>query len=243
VTPPIPVSSFVSRAQARTARRFIPALALLAALSCGGDVLAQAKVTPPAAAPATPSAAAPAAASEATPEASPVAIPPELSETARSRYNQGLKEATDLLAQKNYAAAIARLDALIAQRPREPQARFLKGVAQTEQGQVTAAIVTFRTLTEDYPELPEPHNNLAVLYAQKGEYDLARGELETAIMTAPDWPVAHENLGDVFARLAAGQYDRAQALDKTNKTAPAKLALVRQILVPPSPAAAAKPKP
>lgn len=220
-------------------------------LACGANVLAQSKDAPAppandAAPPATPApATAPAATtpSDATPDAAQVTIPPELSETARKTYNQSLKEAAELVVQKRYAAAIAKLDALIAQRPREPQARFLKGVAQTEQGQVDAAIVTFRGLTEDYPELPEPHNNLAVLYAQKGEYDLAKSELETAIRTAPDWPLAHENLGDIFARLAAGQYDRAQTLDKANKTAPAKLALVRQILVPAPTAAAAKPTP
>ena len=166
------------------------------------------------------------------PDAAQITIPPELSEAARRTYNASLKEATDLVTQKNYAAAIAKLDALIAQRPREPQARFVKGVAETEQGKTEAAIATFRALTQDYPELPEPHNNLAVLHAQKGDYDLAQAELKTAILTAPDWPVAHENLGDVYARLAAGEYARAQSLDKANKSAPAKLALARQIIAP-----------
>ena len=50
--------------------------------------------------------------------------------------------------------------------------------------------------------------------------------------TAPDWAVAHENLGDVYVRLAAVQYDRAATLDRDNKTAPAKLALVRELLAP-----------
>ena len=100
----------------------------------------------------------------------------------------------------------------LAQRPREPQARFLKGVAQTEQGQDTAAIATFQSLVEDYPELPEPYNNLAVLYAQKGEYESARVALENAVKTAPDWGIAHENLGDVYIRLGAAQVrDRFEA--------------------------------
>jgi Flp pilus assembly protein TadD len=163
----------------------------------------------------------------------PVAVvPPELSEDARKAYNQGLKEARDLMTRKEFAAATARIDALLASRPREPQARFLKGVAQTEQGQSAAAIATFRGLVEDYPELPEPYNNLAVLYAQKGDYENARVVLETAIRAAPDWAVAHENLGDVYARLAAAQYNRAATLDKGNKTAPAKLVLARQLLAP-----------
>jgi Flp pilus assembly protein TadD len=160
------------------------------------------------------------------------AVPPELSEEARKAYGQGLRDARELMTRKEYSAAAARIDALLATRPREPQARFLKGVVQTEQGQAAAAMATFRGLIEDYPELPEPYNNLAVLYAQKGDYENARIALETAIIAAPDWSVAHENLGDVYARLAAARYDRAAALDKGNKTAPAKLVLVRQLLAP-----------
>jgi len=134
----------------------------------------------------------------AAPAQEPAAVvPAELSADARKAYLQGLREARDLLTRKEYAAAIVRIDALLATRPREPQARFLKGVAQTEQGQSAAAIATFRGLVEDYPELPEPYNNLAVLYAQKGDYDTARSVLETAVRAAPDWAVAHENLGDV----------------------------------------------
>jgi tetratricopeptide (TPR) repeat protein len=170
-------------------------------------------------------------------DAPPINIPPELSDAARRAYSQSLKEAGEMVAQRNYMGAITKLDELIAQRPREPQARFLKGIAQTEQGQTADAFATFLALVADYPELPEPHNNLAVLYAQKGEYDLARSELEMAIKTAPNWPVARENLGDIYARMAALQYERASTLDRANKTAPAKLALVGQLLTP------AKPKP
>ena len=93
----------------------------------------------------------------------------------------------------------------------------------------------FRALIEDYPELPEPYNNLAVLYAQRGEYESARVALETALRTAPDWAVAHENLGDIYARLAAAEYAQAAKLDRDNKTAPAKLALARDLLAQAAP--------
>jgi tetratricopeptide (TPR) repeat protein len=164
----------------------------------------------------------------------------DLTEEARKQYAQALKEAAVLVKDKQYANAQAKLDVLLAQRPREPQARFLKGVVQTEQGHGDAAIATFSGLIEDYPELPEPYNNLAVLYAQKGEYESARVALETAVKAAPDWSIAHENLGDVHARLAAAEYDRAAKLDRSNKTAAVKLALARELLAP---AAAAKAKP
>ncbi len=154
----------------------------------------------------------------------------DLGEEARKQYNAVLKEAGTLIKERQFATAESKLDALIAQRPREPQARFLKGVVETELGHADAAIEIFRGLIADYPELPEPYNNVAVIYAQKGEYDSARIALETAVRTAPNWAVARENLGDIYARLAAAEYDRAAKLDRDNKTAPAKLTLVRNLL-------------
>ena len=166
-------------------------------------------------------------------------VPPELSEEARKQYNTVLKEAGTLIKEKQFESAESKLDVLIAQRPREPQARFLKGVVESELGHADAAMTIFRELIADYPELPEPYNNLAVLLAQKGEYESARVALETAVRTAPDWAVARENLGDIYARLAATEYERAAKLDRDNKTAPAKLTLVRNLFNAASPA---KPK-
>jgi Flp pilus assembly protein TadD len=161
---------------------------------------------------------------------SPPAIqdPREMDETQRRVYTQSLHEAKSLLERKQYADATATLDRLIAERPREPQARFLKGIALTDEGRTEDAIAVFRGLLADFPELPEPRNNLAVLYAQKGEYAQARDELELAVRTAPDYAVAHENLGDVYARLAQVEYEKTIALDKRNRTAAAKLKLIRE---------------
>jgi tetratricopeptide (TPR) repeat protein len=166
--------------------------------------------------------------------------PREFSEAARKVYAQSLREARQLIAGKKYDDAIAVLDKLSAERPREPQARFLKGVALADSGKTDAAITAFQSVLGDFPELPEPHNNLAVLYAQKGQYDLARDELEAAIKAAPDYVVAYENLGDIYAQLAAVNYEKAIARDARNKSAPGKLKLVREVLAPPAPAAASK---
>jgi Flp pilus assembly protein TadD len=160
----------------------------------------------------------------------PAVVPPELSDAARRAYAEGLKDAKSLIAREDYPAATKRIDALLETRPREPQARFLKGVVETAEGRTDEAIATFRALTEDYPEIPEPYNNLAVLYAKKGDFNGARIALETAIAAAPDFAVAHENLADLYARLAAENYERAAKLDPANKTAPAKLVLARQLL-------------
>jgi Flp pilus assembly protein TadD len=163
----------------------------------------------------------------------------ELTEEARKQYALALKEASALVKDRRFEDAQKKLDALLAQRPREPQARFLKGVVETEQGRADAAMSVFRALIEDYPELPEPYNNLAVLYAQRGDFNGARVALETAISAAPDWAIARENLGDIYVRLAAAEYDRAAKLDRENKTAAAKLLLARDLLAP---GASGKPK-
>ena len=159
----------------------------------------------------------------------PVVDPRAMSEHDRRAYADTLREARAQLDKKQYDAAIASLDALIAAHPREPQARFMKGLAEIDAGHDDQGAATLRALAADYPELPEPHNNLAVLYARKGEYEAARNELELALRTAPDYAVAHENLGDVYARLAAAHYERAAELDKRNKSAPAKLKLAREV--------------
>lgn len=199
---------------------------------------------PPLAAAQAPAPTAPAApaAQGSAPQASPVIDPREMSDAARKAYARGLKDARTLLAEKRYAEAIVVLDGLSAQRPREPQARFLKGVALADSGKTDEAIVVYAGLLSDFPELPEVRNNLAVLYAQKGNYEGARDELVAAIAAAPDYAIAYENLGDVYTRLAGTQYEKAIARDAKNKTAPPKLKLVREVLgmrPPPAPAAAA----
>ena len=128
-----------------------------------------------------------------------------------------------------YAAARVKIDAALAADAKNPQARFLRGVVQADQDEPDQAVATFQALTEDFPELPEPYNNLAVIWAQRGQYEKARAALESAIASHPDYAIAHENLGDIYSRLAGAEYDRAAALDKTNKSAQAKLVLVRQL--------------
>jgi tetratricopeptide (TPR) repeat protein len=171
-----------------------------------------------------------------------VTDPREMSEAARKAYSKGLKDARGLLAEKKYAEALVVLDTLTAERPREPQARFLKGVALADSGRTDDAIAIYLSLLADFPELPEVRNNLAVLYAQKGNYEGARDELAAAILAAPDYAIAYENLGDVYTRLAGINYEKALDRDAKNKTASPKLKLVREVLgmrAPPPVAASA----
>lgn len=155
-----------------------------------------------------------------------------------------LADAAKMIRDGQYAGAQAKLDAVLASDVRNPQARFLRGIVEADQGEVDAALSTFQGLTQDFPELPEPHNNLAVIFAQQGRYEDAKAALQQALAASPDYAIAHENLGDVYTRLAGGEYDKALALDKANKSAEAKLALVRELFaVPPSTTAPKLPVP
>lgn len=140
-----------------------------------------------------------------------------------------LKEATRLYQQGQATQALGQVNAYLTSKPRDAQARFLKGVILTNQKKTEEAIKIFTGLTEDYPELPEPYNNLAVLYASLGQYDRAKTALELAIRTHPSYATAHENLGDIYAQLASRAYDKALQLDKTNTTAQTKLSMIKEI--------------
>ena len=150
-----------------------------------------------------------------------------------------LQEANQLLKAGQHAPALAQVNKALAAKPRDPQARFLKAVILTEQGNTKEAIEIFSRLTQDFPELPEPFNNLAVIYAAQGQYEKARAALEQSIRTHPSYATAYENLGDVYAKLASQAYDKALQLDKTNTGAQNKLSLVREIARGPTLVAAA----
>ena len=130
------------------------------------------------------------------------------------------------------AAAISRMDELLASHPNDPQMRFLKGVMLADAKRNDEALVQFQKLTEDFPELAEPFNNLAALYAAAGDYRKARDALEQALLTNPGFVTAHENLGDVFAALARQSYARALQLTPSNVTVSRKLTLMRAMSAP-----------
>ena len=148
-----------------------------------------------------------------------------------------------LLKAGRYPQALEHVNKVIAAKPQDPQARFLKGLILTEQGDTKDAIEVFQKLTQDYPDLPEPYNNLAVIYASQGQYEKARAALEKSIRTHSSYATAYENLGDVYARLASQAYDKALQLDSSNSTAQSKLMLVRSLVgTAPQPSASAEGK-
>lgn len=145
-------------------------------------------------------------------------------------YADTLQEASRLMKQGQYGPALEKAEQVLAAKPKDAQARFMKGLILTEMNRHNDAIAVFTKLTEDYPELPEPYNNLAVLYAQQRQFDKAKNALEMAIRTHPSYATAHENLGDIYARMASQAYDKALQIDSSNASAQSKLALIRDLI-------------
>ncbi|MEO5366171.1 MAG: tetratricopeptide repeat protein [Magnetococcus sp. WYHC-3] len=148
---------------------------------------------------------------------------------APAQANNELSEISTLVEQRQFDAALGRLEGFLAKDPKNAQARFIKGLVLTEQNRRTEAIGVFKQLTEDFPNLPEPYNNLAVLYADAEDYEEAKAALVKAIKTHPAYVTAYENLGDIYAKLASQAYDRALELNGNNTATKAKLALVKKL--------------
>ncbi|MEO8142775.1 MAG: tetratricopeptide repeat protein [Betaproteobacteria bacterium] len=145
-------------------------------------------------------------------------------------FADDVQDASKLLKSGQHQQALERVNKVLAAKPKDAQARFLKGLIYAEQGNSKDATEMFLALTKDYPDLPEPYNNLAVIYASQGQYDKARGALEQSIRTHPSYATAYENLGDVYAKLASQAYDKALQIDSANPAAKNKLALVRELV-------------
>jgi len=149
-----------------------------------------------------------------------------------------LQEAQRLFSQRQLQPALDRTDQIIAAKPGDAQARFLKGLILAEMNRPEDAIAEFRRLSEDYPELPEPYNNMAVIYARTHQYEKAKSALEMAIRAHPGYGTAYENLGDIYVRLASQAYEKALQLDASSVTAKGKLVLARELI-----AASGQPEP
>jgi tetratricopeptide (TPR) repeat protein len=143
-----------------------------------------------------------------------------------------IQDANKLFKRGQHAQALVKVDAILENQPKDAQARFLKALILTEQGQTDESVRMFTALTEDYPDLPEPYNNLAVLYAGQGQYEKAKLALEKALRTHPSYATAHDNLGDIYAKMASQAYDRALQLDRSKSSPATRLAIIKDMQIP-----------
>jgi tetratricopeptide (TPR) repeat protein len=114
-----------------------------------------------------------------------------------------------LLSRSDPLSALAAVDAALAARPRDAQARFLRGVVLMEMKRNDEALALFTQLAQEYPELPEPYNNIALLQVRAGRIELARQALEVALRNDPGHRVARLNLGEVHLMLAVQAWEAA----------------------------------
>lgn len=128
------------------------------------------------------------------------------------------------------AQALAVIDKALADKPKDAELRFQRGVLLTDLGRSTEAHAVFTAMSQEFPELPDPFNNLAVLHAARGELDQARALLETALRNEPRHRAARENLGDVFLRLAVRQWQSLAAEAQPEPGLSRKLALARELM-------------
>src|SRR3954465_2306382 len=102
-------------------------------------------------------------------------------------YADDVQDAQKLLKAGQTQQALERVNRALAANPRDPQARFLKGLILTDQGKQQDPIEIFTKLTQDCPSPPERYTSLAVFWAREGQYAKARAALEQSIRTHPSY--------------------------------------------------------
>lgn len=148
--------------------------------------------------------------------------------------------ARSMLATQDYAAAISELNSVLAERPENAQARFLKGLALARSGSTDAALALFETLATDHPEMAEVWNNLGVLRARNGNLAGAREALEKATAINPQHAPAQENLGDIYVALARQAYRKAGQLEPDNRGVSVKSRQLAELMSDAEPGSAAR---
>ena len=138
--------------------------------------------------------------------------------------------ARQALSQQKYQQATQELDAVLATKPNDPEARFLKGLTLAREQQTGDAVALFEKLTADYPDMAEGWNNLGVLYARQGKLAKARDALVRAVNLDPRYAPAQENLGDVYVALAENAYTTAGQVDTSSSAARTKGAKLADFL-------------
>ena len=149
---------------------------------------------------------------------------------AKAIASNQLDNAYQLLDSGKTDAALQATNNILKSNPKNPDARFVKGMALAKAGKITQAINVFKSLTRDYPNNPEPWNNLATLYAKQEKYHQARDALIKAINTHPSYATAYENLGNIYSKMAVIAYNRALEMDQGDKKKPVdvQLALINR---------------
>lgn len=142
-------------------------------------------------------------------------------------------DATDvrtLIANGDLPAALERAERAVRDKPRDPQARFMRGVVLMDLQRDAEAMAVFTELAQEYPELPDPPNNIALLQARAGRLEQARASLELALRNDPTHRMARANLGQVYLMLAVQAWEQAAAQGPLDVPLQRKLEAARALL-------------
>ena len=132
-------------------------------------------------------------------------------------------------------AALAAIDAVLAQDPQHAEADLMRGVILAEAGRVEEAARIFESLIERHPDLPEAYNNLAVIQAANGDFDAAVTTLKDALATSASYKTTYENLTRIFAQLASEAYSRALEVESPPTRAEVELVMLSDLGTRPAP--------
>jgi len=128
--------------------------------------------------------------------------------------------------QGQHSAALAKINTLLAQQPKQSSALLTKGIILSNKGDKTAAKAVFQDLIKSHPDRPEAFNNLAVIYSEEGNFPQAIETLQQAFQTHPSYAQVHTNLKELYATLASQAYNKA--LDLSGNEQGPSLAMINQ---------------
>jgi protein O-GlcNAc transferase len=125
-----------------------------------------------------------------------------------------VEDAWDLVAKGERGRAVALLESIIKNNPRDADARLLLGSILAEEGKREQAIVHLSEAVRLRPRSAEAHNALGEALSGVGDDKAARREFESAVRLAPDLAPARVSLGLILAQAgettaAAEHLDRA----------------------------------
>lgn len=149
---------------------------------------------------------------------------------APARAADDVADVRALIASGDLASALERVDRALRERPRDPQARFVRGVVLMDLQRDDEAMAVFTDLAQEYPELADPPNNIALLHARAGRLEQARKALELALRNDPTHRMARANLGQVYLMLAVQAWEQAAAQGPLDVPLQRKLESARALL-------------
>ena len=97
--------------------------------------------------------------------------------------------------QRKFDELIKLLHRELELKPNYAEAHNKLGAALKEQGDLSAAIVSYKTALQLKPNYPEAHNNMGLALQEQDELPAAIVSYNSALQLKPNYPEAHNNMG------------------------------------------------